>query len=266
MTRIDVPPRAGAISPPPVAVLSRLRRFNAVMGALHAVQAVAVILLANTFALPITATYVSGPPGTTPGPVTVLAEVPLAAAVVAFLVVSALAHWWIAGPGSRRYAIDLGHERNIARWVEYSISSTIMMVAIAHLCGVTDAAALLAISGCNISMILFGWLQEQYEQPGGGGWLPFIFGCLAGLVPWLVVVLAVLAPGSTPAVSPPGFVYAIIISLFVFFNVFALNQWLQYRRVGPWRDYLFGERVYIWLSLVAKSALAWQVFAGALAA
>ncbi len=87
MTRIDVPPRAGAISPP-VAVLSRLRRFNAVMGALHAVQAVAVILLANTFALPITATYVSGPPGTTPGPVTVLAEVPLAAAVVAFLVVS----------------------------------------------------------------------------------------------------------------------------------------------------------------------------------
>ena len=54
-------------------------------------------------------------------------------------------------------------------------------------------------------------------------------------------------------------------SLFVFFNVFAVNQWLQYRQVGRWRDYLVGERAYITLSLVAKSALAWQVFGGTLA-
>lgn len=40
---------------------------------------------------------------------------------------------------------------------------------------------------------------------------------------------------------------------------------LQYRQVGPWRDYLFGEKAYIVLSLTAKSALAWQVFAGTLA-
>jgi hypothetical protein len=46
--------------------------------------------------------------------------------------------------------------------------------------------------------------------------------------------------------------------------VFAINMVLQYRKVGPWRDYLFGERVYILLSLTAKSALAWQVFAGTL--
>jgi hypothetical protein len=60
--------------------------------------------------------------------------------------------------------------------------------------------------------------------------------------------------------EPPAFVYGIIISLFLFFNVFALNMWLQYKRVGPWRDYLFGERMYIILSATAKSALAWQVF------
>ncbi|MDH5294973.1 MAG: hypothetical protein OEW91_14955, partial [Acidimicrobiia bacterium] len=35
--------------------------------------------------------------------------------------------------------------------------------------------------------------------------------------------------------------------------------------IGRWRDYLFGERFYILLSLVAKSALAWQVFGGTLA-
>ncbi len=57
---------------------------------------------------------------------------------------------------------------------------------------------------------------------------------------------------------------ATIPSLFVFFNVFALNMLLQYRRVGRWHEYLFGERIYMLLSLLAKSALAWQVFAGTL--
>lgn len=62
-----------------------------------------------------------------------------------------------------------------------------------------------------------------------------------------------------------GFVVGIFVSLFVFFNSFALNQWLQYRQVGPWRSYAFGEKAYLVLSLVAKSALAWQIFAGSLA-
>jgi hypothetical protein len=39
---------------------------------------------------------------------------------------------------------------------------------------------------------------------------------------------------------------------------------LQYKKVWKWKDYLFGEKVYMILSLVAKSALAWQVFAGTL--
>ena len=63
---------------------------------------------------------------------------------------------------------------------------------------------------------------------------------------------------------PPGFVYGIIVSIFLFFNSFALNQWLQYREVGRWRDYVYGERAYIILSFVAKSALAWQLYANVL--
>ena len=51
----------------------------------------------------------------------------------------------------------------------------------------------------------------------------------------------------------------------MFFFSFGLNQWLQYRGVGPWRDYLFGEQAYLVLSLVAKSVLAWQIYGGSLA-
>jgi hypothetical protein len=84
-----------------------------------------------------------------------------------------------------------------------------------------------------------------------------------GIAPWLAVGVYLWSPAS--AAEAPGFVYAIFVSLFVFFNIFALNMWLQYRRIGRWTSYLFGERTYLLLSLVAKSALAWQVFAGTLA-
>ena len=95
--------------------------------------------------------------------------------------------------------------------------------------------------------------------------MPFIFGCIAGIVPWLAILIYVVSPGAPSELSPPAFVYGIIISLFILFNGFALNMWLGYRGRGRWADPLFVERTYIVLSLVAKTILAWQVYQGALA-
>ncbi|MCG6566968.1 heliorhodopsin HeR [Tessaracoccus sp. ZS01] len=241
----------------------RLRTLNLGAAGLHLAQAIAVLILATDFALPITASYLAGPPGTPPGPATVLADLPTGLAVAGFLFLSFLAHLIVGTVWFRRYVRDLSRQINRARWVEYSFSSTLMIVVISQLVGITDVSALIGIAGANVSMILFGWLQEKYEVAGTGGFLPFIFGCIAGIVPWLAILLYTIAPGSNA--EPPGFVYAIVVSLFLFFNVFGLNQWLQYRAKGRWADYLFGERSYIILSLVAKSLLAWQVFGGTLA-
>jgi hypothetical protein len=139
-----------------------------------------------------------------------------------------------------------------------------MIILIAQVSGISDFVALLGIFGVNASMILFGWLQEKYTQPKDGDFLPFIFGCIAGIVPWLAIVILVIGPNAPTEVQIPGFVYGIIVSLFVFFNSFALVQYLQYRGKGKWSDYLRGERAYIVLSLVAKSLLAWQIFSGTL--
>lgn len=242
----------------------RLRTLNVAAAALHLAQAIAVVVLATDFALPITASYLAGPPGTIPGPALILLDLPTGLAVAGFLFLSFLAHLIVATVWFRNYVRDLSRQINRARWVEYSLSSTLMIVVIAQLVGISDATALIGISGANISMILFGWLQEKYEEAGRGGWLPFIFGCIAGAVPWVAILVYTIAPGSDA--EPPTFVYAIVVSLFLFFNVFALNQWLQYRAKGRWADYLVGERGYIVLSLVAKSLLAWQVFGGTLAA
>jgi hypothetical protein len=140
----------------------------------------------------------------------------------------------------------------------------VMIVLIAQVTGIADITALIAIFGVNASMILFGWLQEKYETPGNGGWLPFIFGCITGIIPWVALLFYVFSIGGVGETSAPAFVYGIVLTIFLFFNSFALVQWLQYKKVGKWSDYLRGERSYITLSLIAKSALAWQIFANTL--
>lgn len=45
-----------------------LRRINIIAGFLHLVQMIIVLALSNDFTLPINATYMSGPPGTTFAP------------------------------------------------------------------------------------------------------------------------------------------------------------------------------------------------------
>jgi hypothetical protein len=223
-----------------------------------------ILVLANDFALPVTAAYVLGPPGTPPTDPVTLFDSRIAWGVALFFGLSAVFHFAIASPMFfPRYVNGLMAQHNYFRWVEYSLSSSIMIVLIAQIVGISDVAALMAIFGVNASMIFFGWLQEKFEKPGGG-MLPFVFGCMAGIVPWLIIVLWVLAPGIADKPEVPGFVIGIIVSLFIAFNSFALVQFLQYKKVGKWADYLRGERSYMILSLVAKSGLAWQIFSGTL--
>ncbi len=238
--------------------LSGLRIWNIVVGIVLTIEAILIALLTNNFALPVNATLISGPPGTLPK-LYPLFSLSTGWGVFAFLAISALALLIIASPAVFSwYKRNLLRSKNYGRWIEYFFSSSIMIVLIAQLTGISDIAALVAIFGINACMILFGAVQEMYEKPGKPSWLPFWFGSFAGAIPWVGIAIYVWAPGL--AVSPPGFVYGIVISLFVFFNCFAVNMVLQYKQVGPWRDYLFGEKVYIILSLTAKSLLAWQVF------
>ena len=240
---------------------SSIRRYNLIAGVFHFAQMCLVIALANDFTLPIVARYMSGPPGSTFAQPITLLDTPVGLAVAIFLGLSAFFHFLVASPQFfPRYAAGLAQSRNYFRWVEYSISSSVMIVLIAQICGVSDVVALVSIFGVNASMILFGWLQEKYETPGNGGWIPFIFGCIAGIIPWLGLLFYVLAIGGPGDTKAPAFVYGIVISLFVLFNTFAIVQYLQYKKVGKWSDYIRGEKTYITLSLVAKSALAWQIF------
>jgi hypothetical protein len=242
--------------------LNNLRIWNIVVGLILAVQAVVMAVLTNNFSLPVTATFMQGPPGSA-AILHHIWDIHTGWGVFAFMAISALALLTIASPWIFPwYKRNLLQNKNYGRWIEYFFSSSIMIVLIAQITGISDIAALLAIFGINACMILFGALQEKYEKPGKPSWLPFWMGSFAGIIPWIAIAIYVAAPGLN--VSPPGFVYGILVSLFIFFNCFAINMVLQYKQVGRWRDYLFGEKVYIILSLTAKALLAWQVFANVL--
>jgi hypothetical protein len=242
--------------------LRSLRVWNLALAVLHLAQAVAVLALATDFAVTVTRSLPNGPPGTAPGSPEALFDLPIGGAVAVFLALAALDHLLVASVYRTVYEADLRRGINRFRWVEYSLSATLMVVLIALYTGIDGFAALIGIAGANVSMILFGWLQEAANPPGRATttMTPFWFGCVAGAAPWVAIGYNLVA-----AEQVPGFVVAIFVSLFVFFNSFALNQWLQYRQVGAWRSYAYGEKGYLLLSLVAKSALAWQIFAGSLA-
>ena len=100
---------------------SSLRKVNIYAAILHAVQMVIVLALSSDFSLPINATYMSGPPGTTYAEPVTLFETPVGLTVAIFLGLSSLAHIIVASPKFfPRYSAGLAAQRNYFRWVEYS--------------------------------------------------------------------------------------------------------------------------------------------------
>lgn len=247
--------------------LKKLRSFNLFMAFLHFVQGVAVMVLSKDFKLPVQTSYLNFDiPTQTLLPATnELFLLPLPWIIAGFLFLSSLFHLIIATVYNKKYNADLENGINKLRWVEYSLSASTMMISIAMLVGIYDISTLMMIFGLVAIMNLMGLMMEVHNQTTKSlNWLSYWIGCLAGIIPWIAVGIFFWSAAKFGAGDIPTFVYWIYVSIFVFFNCFAINMVLQYKKVGKWQDYLYGERVYIVLSLVAKSALAWQVFAGTL--
>ena len=255
---------------------SKLRRFNLIMGGLHLLQGIAMLFLATTviqkigeFSPQITQNYLAFNPATSSLELEskVLFDLPFGILVASFLFISAVAHALISIPKktNEKYNADLEKGINQFRWFEYAISSSVMIVLISTLFGIYDIASLVLIFIVNATMNLFGLVMEQMNSGKSKNdiiWGPFIWGSIAGIAPWIAILLYMFGNGNFDQV--PWFVWAIVGSYFVAFNTFPVNMILQYKKVGKWENYIYGERIYIVLSLVAKSILAWLVLFGAM--
>ncbi|SEQ11887.1 heliorhodopsin HeR [Streptomyces radiopugnans] len=259
MRRQDGTPVAAGVTPER---LAGLRAWNLGLTLLHLVQAAAIVLLAGDFSITVTSSVPEGPPGTEAPAPEALFDVPIGWAVAVFLALAALDHLLTATVFRGTYERDLRRGINRFRWLEYALSATLMVLLIGFYSGITSVNAVITVAGANVGMILFGWVEEMMNPPGRAAttMLPFWFGTLVGVTPWISIAYNIVAAGTVP-----GFVYGIVLVQAALFFSFGLNQWLQYREVGRWSDYAYGEKAYLVLSLVAKSLLAWQIFAGSLA-
>lgn len=246
--------------------MEKLQNYNIAAGMLHVAQGIAVVLLSKEVLVPVTGSYLefntatqSLQPTTTD-----LFNISMPWLVAIFLFMSAIAHFTIGTVYRKRYQKDLKQGINKARWVEYSLSASVMIVAISLLVGIYDGMSLVMMFSLVAIMNLLGLVMEVHNQTTKRtNWLSYWIGCLAGAIPWVVIAFYMWL-GAQNGSAAPAFVYWIFVSIFLFFNAFAVNMVLQYKKIGRWKDYIYGEFVYILLSLVAKSLLAWQVFAGTL--
>jgi hypothetical protein len=250
--------------------MDKLLKFNRNMGFVHLTQALIMVILA-LFVLPdltefepriivyfmdlnenfelITSSRT-------------LFRLPFALITTGFLFLSAGFHFLVYfSKEPYLKGIKLGY--NTYRWIEYALSSSLLISLLAVLFGVRDIQTLSIIFIANATMNLLG-LEMEKRNVGAvyKSFLPYWIGWLIGLAPWAVILTYLFFSPGLDLV--PWYAWASIISYFAFFNSFALNMWLQYKKSGPWKDYVFGERVYIWLSLIAKSTIAWIVFTGAI--
>lgn len=247
--------------------LNKLRKYNLLMGVFHLIQGTLILILSNNFSLPVRNSFLHymTDTGTLKATTDDIVSLRIGPLVAAFLFISAIAHFTVASPWAFKwYASNLKRGINYIRWYEYAFSASLMIVLIAMLCGIYDIVALLGLFTLTAVMNLFGLMMEVHNQTTEKtDWTAFYFGCIAGIVPWIGIAVYFL--GSAHSGHMPTFVYFITGSLFLLYCTFAVNMMLQYKKVGPWKNYLYGEAIYILLSLTAKSVLAWQVFGGTLA-
>ena len=252
---------------PETALGKQLQNFNRIAGVFHLAQAVVLYLILNdeTKIPVITRFFDETPQGIQPVSET-LFDFPIALIAPIFLLLSAIAHFLISAPFYiQRYEQNIAKGINPPRWWEYSISSSLMLVVLLMLGGLIEVSTVVFIFTLNFIMNLMGLVMERYNQlTDKVSWLPFNIGVVAGIVPWIMGAIYFVVSTGNISDAVPAYAQIGFLATFIFFNTFAINMFLQYKKVGPWKNYPFGEKAYIVLSLVAKSILGWVIVLGSM--
>jgi len=202
----------------------------------------------------------------------VLTHVDIGVAAVVLCALVAVARLGGAiGPG-RRWT-DTG--RRDARWLEFSLTSSITVFLVAQLNGITDVVALVLIYTATSAMTLFSVIQERGSIRIGHRRLALCFGAAIGIVPWGVIAfhqVGAVLNGD----APPPILRIITLAMLAASILFAVTQWREHvwrEHLGEehlggdhrWREsgwMLRGDAIHILLSTAATSAFAWLVIIG----
>src|ERR1035437_93093 len=249
-----------------------LNKWNRWLAVVYALQGLVILILSTTRTIPVIANYLGVDTRQTQAiNRTVfsvgsrhLFDLNLAYIVVAVLLMSAIAHAAIATKLRSVYEKDLKKNINKIRWFEYAFSASTILVVIGLLCGIYDFSSLLMIFllGSVTYLIAFS-MELRNQEKGKTDWLSCVIGGITGILLWIVfavyLINSLLSGGSVPT-----YVYWIYATTLVLFGGMVANNHMIRTKQGRLKNYLYGETIYMILSLTMKAALVWQIFAGTL--
>ena len=243
-----------------MAHLKSLRGLNILAALVHT----AIIFLFFTinihYSLPI---FSYGPPAEDSNRISAIVQagsVDIFILVVAYLAVAAIFHLLIGTVLFHRYTDYMKQHRNPLRWLEYSISCSLMLVALSLAAGISHIEILFAIFIVSSAMSFSGLVFENVNRKTHSViWSPFVLGCILGAVPWVLIFSMVYALAGSPAelISQAFLLYVVT---FVIFLLFPINAYLSAKHIGAWKSYVTAEMGYISLSFVAKIFLAMLLY------
>ncbi|MAI14429.1 MAG: hypothetical protein CMM15_10455 [Rhodospirillaceae bacterium] len=178
--------------------------------------------------------------------------------LIAFTAVTALFHyaysfnWW-------GYKNRLKKKNNSLRWIEYSITATVMIVIICFASGTVELNVQILIAVMIASSMILGDIIEKTMGTQVAKIGTFL-GWFLVLGAWAIIIKnyefaarGFTLPQCDKKITPPSFVAYLVIILVVFYTSFGFVQLYQICR--PKTKYEHIEKAYSILSVLSKTAL-----------
>lgn len=199
--------------------------------------------------------------------------------IAAFFLITSLFHfaYFLGDSGKNTWYTNMVKRGwNPIRWIEYSITASIMAVILALCATVQDASTLLLIVGATISIMLLGLGVERSLLNKD-----IVLAALLEKIGWILqitvfVVVGLAFVGTIQAVNEklkseaakqviPDWVYVLLVAELIFFASFGFVSTVQVYREYKGKNTQFTtyETAYHLLSLGAKLTLGWLFYFGA---
>jgi hypothetical protein len=187
-----------------------------------------------------------------------------------------------AGCNRRNYVTNvLQRGVNPLRFIEYSLSATIMLVCIALVSGIDDYHGLLAIETLTFTTMILGMVSELLfdDQLASRhlrwiGWVTHFTGWVTLMSAYVGVILKKYFYSIEQSEQgPPDWVTIIIFLIFALYNIFGITQFMQlcFKQPLCLKGYIptkfkdpqklnrWIENIYVANSLITKSILGWMI-------
>ncbi|GAC1387198.1 MAG: hypothetical protein NVSMB37_3860 [Candidatus Saccharimonadales bacterium] len=176
--------------------------------------------------------------------------------VVATMIISAIVPLFWALRWKKQYEINVATAVMPQRWIDFSVTSAIIVATIAVMSGVHDVMSLVLIGGLMVTTCFLAWLADKQNRLAiKTDWTAYAIGLLTGSLPWILIAATAFATYFYGMIRSPWYVYALYGVSLVGFSMVALNQKLHYSKANQWR-YEIVERNYIFINIFIKASFA----------